>query len=801
MSQEHRRIKRLLVANRGEIAVRIMRAAAEMEIETVAVHSDDDADALHRLKADGAAALGGVGPRAYLDAARIVAAAREAGCDAVHPGYGFLSENADFARACAAAGLVFVGPDPETLELFGDKSAARLLAEETGVPLLPGTRGPTVVEEARDFLASLGPGGAIMVKAAAGGGGRGMRPVTDASQLEEAFARCASEAKAAFGSDALYVERLIRRARHIEVQVIGDGEKAIHLWERDCTLQRRRQKIVEIAPAPGLDPSLRARLLEAALTLARAKGYRSLGTFEFLIDREAGDFAFMEANPRLQVEHTVTEEITGLDLVRLQLRIAMGETLAGLGLTEPPAPRGHAIQLRINAETMEADGTIKPSSGALTAFDQPSGRGVRVDTAGFAGGRTNPAFDALLAKLIAHDPSPDYADAARRAYRALCEFRIEGVRTNIPLLRNLLRRPEFAANDVDTGFLEAHAAELLREDGDHPLRHAAPTAAAADARAEERTPDAPPGAIAVEAPLEGTVVAVQVEEGAEIEAGAPILVLEAMKMEHLVTAESAGRIAGLLVRPGDLATEGRPVAWLIPSDRAGAAEAEAETLDPDHIRPDLAEAMDRRRRTLDEARPEAVAKRRRTGQRTARENISDLVDEGSLVEYGGLTVAARRSRNTMAELIERTPADGLVAGVARVNGDLFSEDRTQCAVMSYDYTVLAGTQGWKGHDKTDRMLEVARRQRLPLVFFTEGGGGRPGDTDIINAGGLDTPTFARIARLSGLVPLVGVVSGRCFAGNAVALGVCDVIIATENANIGMGGPAMIEGGGLGVFRP
>lgn len=331
--------------------------------------------------------------------------------------------------------------------------------------------------------------------------------MTDPSQLEEAFARCASEARAAFGSDALYVERLIRRARHIEVQVIGDGARAVHLHERDCTLQRSRQKIVEIAP--GLDPALRDRLLEAALTLAGAKGYRSLGTFEFLVDRDSGDFAFMEANPRLQVEHTVTEEATGLDLVKLQLRIARGETLADLGLTEPPALRGHAIQLRINAETMGEDGSIKPSSGTLEAFDAPSGRGVRVDTAGFAGGRANPAFDTLLAKLIAYDPSPDYADALRRAYRALCEFRVEGVRTNIPLLRNLLTRTELAANDVDTGFLEARAAELLRDDA-HPVRHAAPRAAVAT-KSEEEAHDAPPGAVAVEAPLEGTVVAIQAE--------------------------------------------------------------------------------------------------------------------------------------------------------------------------------------------------------------------------------------------------------------------------------------------------
>src|SRR5580698_4375157 len=313
----------ILVANRGEIAIRIMRAAAELGIRTVAIYSEDDANSLHTRKADEARALRGAGAAAYLDLEQIIDIAQAAGCDAIHPGYGFLSENAKFAHRCAEEGIRFIGPRPEILKLFGDKVQARLLAERAGVPVLPGTSGPTRLHEARDFLTALGPGGAMMIKAVAGGGGRGMRPVTQLDQVDEAFARCESEARSAFGNGDLFVEQLIPRARHIEVQIIGDSAGGVsHLGERECTIQRRNQKLIEVAPSPGLPPALRDRLTAAAVRLAAEVHYDNLGTFEFLVD--AGDqkreapFAFIEANPRLQVEHTVTEEVTGLDLVKLQ---------------------------------------------------------------------------------------------------------------------------------------------------------------------------------------------------------------------------------------------------------------------------------------------------------------------------------------------------------------------------------------------------------------------------------------------------------------------------------------------------
>ncbi|MFC3230935.1 carboxyl transferase domain-containing protein [Marinibaculum pumilum] len=821
---------RLLVANRGEIAIRICRTAAALGLPSVAVHPVDDAVGLHVRMADTAVQLPGRGVAAYLDIAAVIDAARAARATMIHPGYGFLAENADFARACAGAGLAFVGPSPEALALFGDKHAARRLAEAEGVPVLPGTAAPTDLATARAFLAELGPGGAVMVKAVAGGGGRGMRPVTDPAALEEAFSRCRSEAESAFGDGTLYVERLLTAARHVEVQVLGDGVAAAHLWERDCSLQRRRQKIVELAPVPGLDPALRDRLLQAAVRLTAAAGYRGLGTVEFLVDPAEGSFFFIEANPRLQVEHTVTEAVTGMDLVELQLRLAAGADLAALGLDgPPPAPRGMAMQLRINTETMTADGEARPGGGTLSVYEPPSGPGIRVDGCGYAGLATSPAYDSLLAKLIVHAPSGRPEDLAARAYRALCEFRIAGVPTNIPFLQALLRHEAVRAGAVDTGFVAAHAGALVAA-ADHPQLHApapAPAVAgagraaragaqvdhgdplavlaygqssgrgeAAGAAAERAVPD---GMQAVRTPLQGTIVSLAVAEGDRVAAGTQLAVMEAMKMEHVIAAEASGIVRALHAGPGDTLWEDELLLVLEPAEGGGPTAATVEAEDPDHIRPDLAEVLARRAMTADAGRPAAVARRRKTGQRTVRENVADLVDPDSFVEYGPLVVAAQRRRRDMADLLERSPADGLVTGVGRVNGDLFDDPQARAAVLAYDYTVFAGTQGVHNHWKTDRLLEVAERGRMPLVLFAEGGGGRPGDGDY--GGFVGQNTFHHFARLSGLVPMVGIVSGRCFAGNAALLGCCDVVIAAADANIGMGGPAMIEGGGLGIFTP
>ncbi|MEX6503453.1 carboxyl transferase domain-containing protein [Pseudomonas zhanjiangensis] len=790
----------LLIANRGEIAIRIARAAHELGIRSLAVFAEDDAASLHRRKADSAVALQGRGVAAYLDMDQLIDIARTEGCQAIHPGYGFLAENAEFARRCRAAGLVFIGPDAEVLELFGDKAAARALAERCEVPLVAGLSRAVGLEEARAFLRELGEGGAVMLKALAGGGGRGMRPVFNEAELEQAFARCQSEARAAFGCDALYVEQLVSHARHIEIQVLGDGSGAVsHLWERDCSLQRRQQKLVEIAPSPDLPAATRERMIAAALKLAAEVNYRGLGTFEFLVDAEQPErFYFMEANPRIQVEHTVTEQVTGVDLLHTQLRLAAGASLAQLGLAQPPAVNGCALQLRVNLETLHADGSTRPAVGTLTAYEPPSGPGLRVDGYGYAGYPVSPSYDSLLAKLIVQ--AADYPSALRRAYHGLCEFRLEGVASNLHLLQNLLRLPELAANQVHTRFVESQLERLLAPQAQaHPHRYFSASPAAADAVPEAI--DAPPGCLPLLAPSSGVLVCLEVAEGDAVAVGQSVAVLEAMKMEFVVKASHSGIVRALAVQPGGSLGEGQPLLFLEPAEVAGEQAHSEQSLDLGHIRADLAEVLERHALTRDERRPQAVARRRKSGQRTVRENLADLLDDGSFIEYGALALAAQRHRRSLEELIEQSPADGLVAGIGTVNAASFGEQAVRCMTIAYDYTVFAGTQGVLNHKKTDRMLQLAEQWRLPLVLFAEGGGGRPGDSDFVGVAGLDCHTFVSMARLSGLVPLVGVVSGRCFAGNAALLGCCDLIIATDDASIGMAGPAMIEGGGLGRFTP
>ncbi|HTG06564.1 MAG TPA: carboxyl transferase domain-containing protein [Bradyrhizobium sp.] len=803
--------RKLLIANRGEIAIRIARAAGESGLASVAIHPTDDALSLHVRAADESCEIPGRGAQAYLDIEAVMAAARATACDALHPGYGFLSENALLARRCAEEGIVFVGPSPEALDLFGDKIEAKRLARRCGVPVIEGTSGPTTLDEARVFFASLGVGGAAMIKAIAGGGGRGMRIVEDASKLEEAYARCQSEAKAAFGNDQVYVERLIRKARHIEVQIIGDRFGAIsHLWERECTIQRRNQKLIEVAPSPSLSDGLRSRIIDAARELAAAAHYDSLGTFEFLVDGEATErdpaFAFIEANPRLQVEHTVTEEVLGVDLVKSQIAVASGATLASLGLTQAavPVPRGYAVQLRINMEVMDAKGLTKPTGGTLEVFDPPSGPGVRVDTFGYAGYKTSAAYDSLLAKVIVHSSAANWPDVVQKAARALREFRIEGVATNIPFIQAVLAHPDFVANRISTSFIDTHVAALVGAPREiaRPLFFATGAAVGEiPASSKAGVSTGPSGSVAVPAPLQGTVVAIEVAEGDLVRPGQQIAIIESMKMEHLVDAPHGGKVTKVTASKGATLMHGEPILFLEPAEVDGDEAEEEAAVDLDHIRPDLAEVIARHAITLDENRPAAVARRRKTNQRTARENVAQLVDEGSFVEYGSLAIAAQRRRRKVDDLIKSTPADGLITGVATVNAEKFGAKDGRCMVISYDYTVLAGTQGHMNHKKIDRMLGLAEQWRLPLVFYAEGGGGRPGDTDRLGMTGLDGPSFVQFAKLSGLVPVIGVVSGYCFAGNAAMLGCCDVIIATNNASIGMGGPAMIEGGGLGVYHP
>ncbi len=790
----------LLIANRGEIALRIIRTATELGMQTVAVYAEDDAASPHVHAADQAIAVPGAGAEAYLNQAGLLAAAKESGAELIHPGYGFLSENAQFARACTAAGCTFVGPDADALELVGNKSSARAAAIAAGLPVLPATEGPSSAADIKAFFAD--QDGAIMIKALAGGGGRGMRKVDSAEQIDSAYQQCAAEAQLGFGDPALFAEALFDAARHIEVQVVaapaGHQTRALALGDRDCSIQRRYQKLVEIAPAQGLSDDLRRDLHQAAARLCATVGLHGLATVEFLVAGEK--FVFLEVNPRIQVEHTVTEETTGLDLVAVQLAIAGGASYYQLRLPagiasdgtevigEPAARRGIAVQARVNAETFAADGSVVPAAGALTVFSGPGGPGVRIDTYGRPGLVVSTRYDSLLAKVVAHVHGSSFPAAVRKVRIALSEFAIEGIATNIGFLYELLAAPELESGWVTTGFLDEKlpgivAAALSRQDD---VRVAAV--------------ELYPGEEALRAQLAGTVVEMP-PEGADFGAGDQLVVLEAMKMQHVLAAPDALRTVRSLVTPGQVVGTGDPLLVFARTGADSGDESTTAALDLDRSREDIDEVRRRHLLTLDEGREAAVAKRHKQGRRTARENIADLVDPGSFVEYGALAVAAQRSRRSEEDLIANTPADGLVAGLATIGADRFGRAAAGAVVVSYDYTVLAGTQGMRNHAKTDRVFDLAARKRLPVVLFAEGGGGRPGDTDVGGAAGLDVPTFRVLAGLSGRVPLVSIVAGRCFAGNAALAGVCDVIIATPDANIGMGGPAMIEGGGLGVYPP
>jgi acetyl/propionyl-CoA carboxylase alpha subunit len=451
---------RVLVANRGEIAVRVMRTCREMGIETVAVYSDADARALHVTHADRAVRIGGAAPiESYLSQSAILDAARATGAEAVHPGYGFLSENAEFADACRSAGLAFIGPSSAAMEKVGSKTAARRLAESAGVPVVPGAV-PDDQSDAGVTAAALRVGFPLLLKPSEGGGGIGMKAVHDAASLAAAIAQARREAEAAFGDGTLYVERLVARPRHVEFQILGDRHGGIvHLFERECSIQRRHQKVIEETPSTAVTPSLRGRMGAAAVALARAAGYENAGTVEFLVEGRGDDapFYFLEMNARLQVEHPITEAVTGVDLVRAQLNVAAGERLAWS--QESLSQSGHAIEVRICAEDPRHD--FLPQAGLLALYREPSMPGIRVDSGVSEGAEVSVHYDSLLAKLVARGETRE--SARLRARRALERFPILGIRTNLPLLTRLLSHDRFIAGDLDTHFLATEASSLLPE--------------------------------------------------------------------------------------------------------------------------------------------------------------------------------------------------------------------------------------------------------------------------------------------------------------------------------------------------
>ena len=615
---------KLLVANRGEIAIRILRAAAELNIPTVAVAPADDAGSLHTGKAGEAVALDGIGAAAYLDIDQLVAVALDTGCDAIHPGYGFLAENADFARRCIERDLTFVGPRVDTLQLFGDKARARVAAGAANVPVIHGLDHAVSPAEAVAFFEELGDGRRMMIKAVGGGGGRGSRVVESPDEVAATFERCRTEAEAAFGIGDLYVEEFIPRARHVEVQILGDIHGSIaHLGERECSVQRNFQKIIEVAPAPALEDDLRAHIIDAAVRLARSVTYSNAGTFEFLIDLSGSDkdrtFAFIEANARLQVEHTVTEEVTGVDIVQAQIRLAQGATIAELGLDRPDvaSPRGYAIQARVNMESIREDGSIHPSSGTLTAYEAPSGPGVRTDGFGYGGYQTSLSFDALLAKVVGHSPSAHFADAIARTTRALSEFRIEGVATNIAFLQSILAHEDFATGNIDTQFVDRRMAELAKASTRQPRLVTPagydPSINVIEPEQEAVDPVGPAGSVGLVAPMQGTIVSIDVALGSEVRIGQLVAVVEAMKLQHDIKAERSGLVCAISMSVGDVVREGYPIVFIEEMELEGAAVETDGAADLDYIRGDLLEVNERIAGTVDEAHPEAVAGAARLG--------------------------------------------------------------------------------------------------------------------------------------------------------------------------------------------
>ncbi|MFN8187361.1 MAG: acetyl-CoA carboxylase biotin carboxylase subunit [Gaiellales bacterium] len=590
--------RKVLVANRGEIAIRIFRSLRELGIGTVAVYSDADRASLHLEAADEAYAIG-AGPAAesYLVGERIIETARRAGAEAIHPGYGFLAENAGFARAVSRAGLVWIGPPPEAIEAMGSKVAARELMSAAGVPIVPGTTEP--VESVAEVI-RLGDeyGWPLAIKAAAGGGGKGLKVVHSADEAERGLESAKREGLSYFSDETVYVEKYIEDPRHIEVQVLADAHgNIVHLGERDCTIQRRHQKLVEETPSPAVTAELRERIGRIAVDAARAAGYRSAGTIEGLLDRH-GAYYFLEMNTRIQVEHTVTEMATGIDLVREQILIAAG---APLGISqEDVRVTGHAIECRINAEDVERG--FLPTPGLITAYREPAGPGVRVDSGVQAGSEISGLYDPMIAKLIVWDRDRD--TARRRMLRALDEFVIEGVSSLLGFHRALLSHPCFIEGETCHGLVESELlAQLATEASTRGAR--APAGASGDDRRREQTlvaevdgrrfevrvltPEAPhaglarrrrerareatggvAGQAAVVSPMQGTVLAVEVAEGEEVDEGQVICIVEAMKMENEITAHRHGVVSGLSVASGNPVKTGQLICVVDRLDDDGA---------------------------------------------------------------------------------------------------------------------------------------------------------------------------------------------------------------------------------------
>ena len=720
-------LKRVLIANRGEIAIRIAKAAAGLGMESVAVYAPVDALSLHTRLTTDAREIGGDGSgdpvAAYLDVDALIRAAHDTGCDCVHPGYGFLAENAAFAERCAQEGLTFVGPSPAALALFGDKVLARSLARSLDIPVVPGSSRPlSSPEEAAEVARGLGY--PVMLKAAAGGGGRGMRVVEDAAGMAEAFARCRSEAEAAFGNGAVFAERVVARPRHVEVQILADtGGNVVHLRERDCSVQLRNQKVLETAPAAGLADALRDRILADAVSLASAADYVNAGTMEFLVVPETGEHFFIECNPRIQVEHTVTEQVTGVDLVETQFLLAGGASLASLGLADQDAFAtlwGYAVQARVVAQ----------GPGTLVAYKEPSGPGVRVDACGYLGYAPPPQFDPLLAKVVGLSSSDgSLGSAMDRTRRALEEFHLAGVPTNVAQLQAILNDPAVRSGDARTSLLAEQPALLATPASpanrsavallERQAGVAAGEGPGADRAAAVVAPALPPlpvevGQVAVRCPLAGSVVETPCATGDVVAAGAPVLVISAMKMETVVAAPCAGTVVAMpALVAGDAVTDGQVVAVLTPAEGVDAASPPTgETWAP------VLEDVDAMRRlALARFAPDSndpgVVRQRSRGKLTCRERIDLLLDAGTFREVG--SVAGFASYDEEGAVAAFTPANH-VGGWGSIEG-------RSTIVCADDFTSRGGHADGAIGAKSGYLDRLALEMHIPSVRLLDGSSG------------------------------------------------------------------------------
>ena len=714
---------RVLIANRGEIAIRVARAAHALGIETVAVHPAADSDCLHTQFANEAhrlATQADASPvSSYLDIEQLINVAKEKGCDCVHPGYGFLSESAELANRCEQEGIKFIGPPSTVLHKFGDKVAARALAQSIGIPVIPGSSAALAdADNAERTAAAIGY--PVMLKAAAGGGGRGMREVKSEAELRDAFERCSGEAHAAFGDGSIFVEKLIQNPRHIEVQILADEHgNVVHLFERDCSIQLRHQKVMEFAPAPNLDEVLRQAILEHAVTLAKHANYVNAGTVEFLVDTDAAACYFIECNPRIQVEHTVTEEITGVDLVEAQFRVASGEALAALGIQNQASiecAAGYSLQARVTAT----------GTGTITGYREPSGPGIRVDACGYKGYNVSPQFDPLLAKVVA-TTARDFPASLARLRAALAEFQLTGIASNLDSMVAICGQETVKRGDARTSLLVDHP-ELLEAKNKRVggivgfldrTAQAELSQSSSPSVATLNRPSLPVAAdeTAIRAPMDSTVVEWAVSVNDEVAAGEPILIVNAMKMETVIAAPHAGALVALQsLKAGDAVAANETIATLRQTaDAAVNKHADGReiqnwqaTLDQVATLQSLAQ-----QRLAPGSEDPGVVRQRSRNKLTCRERIDLLLDTDSFHEVGSVTGFA--SYDEAGNIVAFTPANHV--------GGWGTIEKRMAIVCADDFTSRGGHADGAIGAKSSHLDRMSIEMRAPSIRLLDGSSG------------------------------------------------------------------------------